>query len=467
MINNSLFLIASPNNENFNTLKKQLQTLIGTSTDDLEDICASTLIKKWSKYKPIDVDKELNITDTDRYNANQGFSLSFTSGTSGIPYQVFGLIAQSGPSWTYVHPSKYRRIRDFHGYNHAITQSPFKMPESVSQDGITVVENDTSSTTHIHLWCYFHQYASPIQPVDMAFFNDIKDSYYFKFGILLLDPTNSYVNLYMMYDSIEDAAAGDVTKAVDMPLSVSSDVHYQKKIIRIPNTTAGSSLVWNAILVCVRVNKATKDMMWTPLPTERLIKFTIGSPEQPSTGDVDVFWAGGRTDMKPLTIVIPAVQNGIYMVQDIYFTNIFANITKFFESTNLNFIINYQLYYSADGTSSPSQAGNNSITEDTYPLSVEGEGDTASYTYRTAIRNGTGTMIPVTSFENLIVYISIALDNGDANSRPVYLKLDEIAEVGQRGYLRIPKGSSSPVGYSLQSIMNALGEDYYEIVQYV
>ena len=447
----TIFTMADKNAVDFNTLKKEIQSVLGSSSWDLEDMCVSSLINKWAKYKPIEVNKVLNINDTDRYNANQGFTVSWISQTANIPGQLLDAVNNTGPSWAYQTPTTYNRIRDFDGYNHADKTTPFQSI-GLPYDGITKAEQGTISTTHMFFECYWHQRASQIQPKDMALFGDYKNSHYFKMGVVVKDPSKSYAELCLLYDSLSAANAGVTTSAIDMPLSVSEDIHYQKKYFKVPNTTSSSTAVWNAILVCVRVNKTTGDIAWLPLPTTIPIRFTVDT----ATGDVSMYWGTLTTDMKPMVLVVPNQQSGMMMTQDIYLTHIFTGLYRFFQSSNLNFTIDYELYYNGG------QVGSNSITPSTQPLTTSGSGNTTMYTYRTPVRKGTGTQVPVDSWENLILYVSVALDNGDANSNRVYFKLNEIKMEGS--LMLIPKGTTARVGYSIQSIMDALGPNNYQIV---
>ena len=94
----------------------------------------------------------------------------------------------------------------------------------------------------------------------MALFGDHKNTHYFKMGVVVRDPSRTYAELCLLYNSLNEANAGVASSAVDMPLSVSEDIHYEKKYFKVPNTTSSSTAVWNAILVCVRVNKTTGDI---------------------------------------------------------------------------------------------------------------------------------------------------------------------------------------------------------------
>lgn len=417
------------------------------------DMCQADSINKWAKYKPVEVNKAVNINDADRYNANQGFNVSFyTGGTSNIPVQLIDAINTAGTSWGYIKVSSYNRIRDFHGYDHNDTTTPFESA-GMPYDGVARVENDTISTTHMFFNVWWHQRASQIQPKDMAIFNDYKDSHYFKMGIIVKDPSKSYAELHFIYDNISAANSDNYLDAIDMPMSVSSEEHYKAKVFRVPYSTSASSYIWKALLVCVRVNKATGDIAWLYLPTEKPITFTVDT----ATGDVEMFWAM-RDNIKPLRVVTAGTAPSGFVgnVQNIYMTNIFAGLQRFFDSSNLDFRVNFELYYNG------SAAGNAAITESTAPIYVSGSGSSTEYTYRTAVRGETGTYFPVDSWSNLVLYVSVALDNGDAPDSSVYLKLDEISMQGN--YMKIPIASSHRAGYTLQSIMDALGSSNYEIV---
>ena len=49
----TIFTMEDKNAVDFNTLKKQIQSVLGSSSWDLEDMCVSSLLNKWAKYKPI------------------------------------------------------------------------------------------------------------------------------------------------------------------------------------------------------------------------------------------------------------------------------------------------------------------------------------------------------------------------------------------------------------------------------
>jgi hypothetical protein len=376
--------------------------------------------------------------------------LTWNTATSGISASTIDSINATGPSWTYIRPTGWKRLRDFDGYNHTDKLTPFQAI-GMPYDGITKAESGTTSTTHIFFECYWHQRASQIQPKDMAIFGDYASSYYLKMGVLVKDPSKSSAQLCLLYDSLSAANTGSTTSAINMPLSVSSDTHYTKKYFKVPNTTSSSTAVWKALLVCVRINKSSGDMAWIPLPTMTAYNFTVDT----AVGDVSTFWAISRSDMRPLTLVVPQEQNGYYMLQEVYMTNIFTGLKRFFDSTNLNFKVEYELYMNG------SQLGRGTITESTSPLATSGSGELTEYTYRTSLRNS-GTFTPVASWSDLMVYVSVSLNNADNNNNTIYLRLDQI--MWQGNYMLIPKGSTTRVGYSMQSIMDALGTGYYQIV---
>ena len=138
------FTMADSNTVDFNTLKKQIQSVLGSSSWDLEDLCVSSLIKIGAKYKPVRHSTLTNITDAQRKSVNWGMlakemesiRTNVLINTGGI-----GTAFSSIPSptkWEHLRPrgasySEYNRIRDFDGYNHGS-----EPPMDISSSSTTV-----------------------------------------------------------------------------------------------------------------------------------------------------------------------------------------------------------------------------------------------------------------------------------------------------------------------------------------
>lgn len=109
-----------------------VQRALGESSGDLGTLCKSNRINKWSKYKPMSINKMFNVTNADRASAMYGM---------GVPtllryYELF----TNGSNWSYNKPtggstSPYR-IEDFVGY-YSAASCPFyiNMDNSIKSNG--------------------------------------------------------------------------------------------------------------------------------------------------------------------------------------------------------------------------------------------------------------------------------------------------------------------------------------------
>lgn len=418
---------------------------VGPRTDGkyyLSDICLAENIRKWSKFKPIEVDKPANITTTDRYNANQGFNLAWNTTINNISSSVIDAFNSSGATWEYVRPSTYKRMRDFDGYDHNATTTPFQAtPNTQTEDGIELEETSDTAT---YCYCYWHQRATSIQPIDMAIFNEWKDTHHLKIGAIVMPPAGTG-KLYLIYNSKNDADTDNAANAVDMPLSVSSDNHIISKWVKLPKSTASSTSKWRAMFVCVRVNKATGDKAWIPLPTMRDISFTIAN----TVADIGAFWSvyGGNKMIKVVATPSSLVQ-GQYNIYNIYFNNSFFP-ASLFSASGLSVTFEIAI------NSSSNTLYSKTIDKGSTPIYVQSSGNDAMVFFWTPIK-ADGNFFPAI-LDDLVVYLS-----GKRGNTTIYYKLDEVVESGI--YKMIPKATTSRVGYKLKDIFAAIGTSNYEIV---
>lgn len=416
---------------------------VGPRTDGkyyLSDICLADNIRKWSKFKPIEVDKPANITTTDRYNANQGFNLAWNTTINNISSSDIDAFNNGGATWEYVRPSTYKRIRDFDGYDHNATTTPFQA-EGQTTDGIELEETSDTAT---YCYCYWHQRAASIQPIDMAIFKEYdNDTYDLKMGAIVMPPSGTG-KLYMIYDSKNDADTDNALDAVEMPLSVSTDTHNISRWIKLPKSTAASNAKWRAMFVCVRVNKTTGDKAWIPLPTMRDISFTIAN----TVADIGAFWSvyGGNKMIK--VVANPSAVAGRYDVYNIYFNNSFFPASLFSAS-------GLSIKFEIAASSSSNTLYSRTIDQNSTPVYVQSSGTDAMVFFWTPIKDGSNAFSVV--LDDLVVYLS-----GKRGNTTIYYKLDEVVESGI--YKMIPKATTSRVGYKLKDIFAAIGTSNYEIV---
>lgn len=407
------------------------------------DINTAENIREWQKCKPIEVDKAVNITETDRYNANQGFNLTWNTTINNISSSVIDTFNNSGATWEYIKPSKYFRIRDFHGYNHNVNTTPFQAtPNTQTEDGIELEETSDSAT---YCYCYWHQRPTSIQPKDMAIFGEYQSTHYLKIGAVIMPPSGTG-KLYMIYNSKNDADTDNAANAVDMPLSrsESDDPHIISKWIKLPKSTAASNAKWRAMFVCVRVNKTTGDKAWIPLPTMRDISFTIAN----TVADIGAFWSvyGGNKMIK--VVANPSAVAGRYDVYNIYFNNSFFPASLFSAS-------GLSIKFEIAASSSSNTLYSRTIDQNSTPVYVQSSGTDAMVYFSTPIKDGSSAFSVV--LDDLVVYLS-----GTRGNTTIYYKLDEVVESGI--YKMIPKATTSRVGYKLKDIFAAIGTSNYEIV---
>lgn len=413
-------------------------------------------INKWAKYKPIEVDKTSKIDEQDRFNANQGFAVTWIqiSGAT-IPPQLFNELVNRGLTWDYIRPSTWFRMLDFDGYDHIDTLTPFQVSTNLGMDGIGRVTNDTYESGYNYMFCNFHQWASQIQPKDMALFASAenKANYDYKMAVMVLSPS-SRVEIYYLYNSIADAKADNMSNAVEMPLEVSGET-FRQTYFKMPNSNVGSGYLWKAMLICVRVNKTTQDKAWIPLPTQQVYSTSILNP----TADIEVYWAINRADMKPLRITRQAQSGNVIPITGVYMTHILVGLNKYVTNQNINFDIRYEW-------AMPTGNRNQQPIDLQGYIDSAGTGDLKEYTYRTNVLTSPVVPLMNANWENLIVYMSTSLKNGDADDETIYYDLANMNWQGN--YLRIPPANGVR-GYSLKAIMDKFDElglsQYYEIVQ--
>lgn len=145
----TIFTMDDDNKVYFNTLKKQIQSVLGSSSWDLEDMCASSLIKIGAKYKPVRSSTPSDITEAERREVNWGLlakdnasiktNFIHTDSEAGNPFTSYDIEAWEylRPRGNAVTPTEYNRIRDFDGYNHRAVA-----PLAISSSAVEVNMNN-------------------------------------------------------------------------------------------------------------------------------------------------------------------------------------------------------------------------------------------------------------------------------------------------------------------------------------
>lgn len=102
--------------ENNITTDSVAQTL-GVNAHDIGTLCISDNINKWSKYKPVRLNKVSAIGDANWYKGEDG--------NCGYEIPLMKYAEESSiKSWTYLKPTNYYRLDDFAGYDHTNRQPP-------------------------------------------------------------------------------------------------------------------------------------------------------------------------------------------------------------------------------------------------------------------------------------------------------------------------------------------------------
>ena len=415
----------------------EIADLVGVSAGSdgrlhLADVCRADKIKKWAKNKPIEASKTGGITANDRINANQGFNVSWNTAITNISSSLLDAISAAGYSWEYVKPTTYKRIRDFDGYDHTQNTTPFQA-EGQTTDGIELAQ---TADDYNFLYCYWHQRPTEIQPVDMALFKDFQSTHAFKIGVVVKPPTGN-ANLHLVYNTMSDAQNDSWADAVDMPLSVSSIKHNVSKYLKLPKSSASSTSTWKALFVCVRINKATGDKAWIPLPTMRDVSFQVNN----DAADVFIAWINYQ-EMKALRIEVPFYTNNVPAISEIRLTNLFLNF-DFAGGAEAKFEAYYNggVLYTA------------TIDKNTAPIVGTGVVAGDLRIYSTSL-TGAPRTVPI---EDIVMYLSVK--KGDST---IYYNLGEAATSSYG--LRIPPATTARVGYTMKQIFGVLGEGNYEIV---
>lgn len=415
----------------------EIADLVGASAGadgrlHLADVCRADKITKWAKNKPIEASKTGGLNANDRINANQGFDVSWNTAITNISSSLLDAISAAGFSWEYVKPSTFKRIRDFDGYNHKATITPFQA-EGQTTDGIELAQ---AADDHNFFFCYWHQRPTEIQPADMALFRDFQSTHAFKIGVVVKPPTGN-ANLHLVYNTMSDAQSDNWADAVDMPLSVSSVTHNVSKYLKLPKSSASSTSTWKALFVCVRINKTTGDKAWIPLPTMRDVSFQVNN----DAADVHIAW-GAYQNEKPLRIVVSFYTNGVPAISEIRLTNFLFNFE--FDS---GVEIKFEAYYNGGVLYTAT------IDKNTTPIFGTGVVGGLLQIFVTSLTGAPRTV----HIEDIVMYLSVKKGN-----TTIYYNLGE-ATTSSYG-LRIPPATTARVGYTMKQIFEVLGEGNYEIV---
>lgn len=175
-VNGNIFTMEDSNAVTFRTLCNQLAGLLQSASSDFENLCQSSMIKRFSRYKPEDYNTPLHLTEAQRAENHYGFSkeaLYFKAGFSTEPHAVYEYIKPKGGA------SSPNRMRDWDGYYHGAVSPLFlDFPRDLYVDyvnGVAIIANSTGKTGYDPTKCV-------------------------KLGEIIKAPSNMYVALYIFYD---------------------------------------------------------------------------------------------------------------------------------------------------------------------------------------------------------------------------------------------------------------------------
>lgn len=175
----------------FNDIKLTL----GTSANDIGQLCTSTLINRWSKNKPVRYDSPAELTAAQRKFTNYGFDMNYSEDIY-IPNLYTKVV--DNPEWVYLQPQNgnWHRTLDFNGYNHNAVP-PF------SYDSFPEVINTVVDTASIQFRILKNSLAE-IDMDDLAYFDGKQSS--FRYAIALRK--SGATDVYLYYgDTIADAGS--------------------------------------------------------------------------------------------------------------------------------------------------------------------------------------------------------------------------------------------------------------------
>ena len=119
--------------------------VLNADTGDWKALCTNTGINKYAKFRPIERDTHLELTEAQRQDSNCGIDCSDTS-TGCFSTSLKSLLdrAKALNDWTRILPSTNYRITDFDGY-YKNARAPFRQTENIAG-------NVTSPTSQEQIW---------------------------------------------------------------------------------------------------------------------------------------------------------------------------------------------------------------------------------------------------------------------------------------------------------------------------
>jgi len=215
-VNGNVFTMADNNTETHTALCQQLAGLINSASSDFEDLCQSSMIKKFARYKPEDYNTPVNLTEAQRKENHYGFgkeSLYFKAGFSTEPHAVYEYIKPKGGA------TSPNRMRDWDGYYHgAVSPLYLDFPRDLYIDyanGVSIIANSTGKSGY-----------DPAKCVTL--------------GDILKAPNDMYVALYIFYTGSMQWLLPTNVKVNDLSVSTFPNILFAYSESVLPSDVSGN-----------------------------------------------------------------------------------------------------------------------------------------------------------------------------------------------------------------------------------
>lgn len=194
-----------------------IQTVLGSSANDIGALITNGAIKMWAKYKPVSntVFNTYSQLEEDTTNHRMVWKASSDwwrglTGTCGITIPVYslGTIVGTDDVWEYVKPGGGAhpfRFLDFNQYNHN-AQRPFRL----TIDESAVLGRLSAYRASLYMW------PSASLPDDNLLLSDVGNFNNYYFGIVVSNGVQAYIKTNAV--NISNAAGGDIISLEGCPL---------------------------------------------------------------------------------------------------------------------------------------------------------------------------------------------------------------------------------------------------------
>ena len=474
MRNGNKFTMNTPNTtETLGDLLSQLGGILGVGRRSdgkfyLADMCTASSIKKWAMYKPIEHETQANLTDALRKAANQGFNLQWWYDLASM----VSYVRQNNASWEYKDIVSWKRLRDFNGYNHAMTMTPYKLIQSTAEEGIAQYvwqSSDNYNKERTPLACNFtHKAEAEIQPTDLALFGT---GYTYIYGVIACNQNWGDATLYTLYKSLSSGLnqSGSDTHAVTM--NPNSDIRWRYSAnsaytsnpayFSIPANSNTQSNTMKFIPCIIRMSGSSQAGI-LPLPTERIMEFRTFNP----TADVMTMWARS-TSPKPLRIY--KASGNSQLINSFRVRLSFLDLEKFTDA-GLDFEIGYEVRYNGNEMSTMGRKITPSNFNDYVVSKTSAGNDQYLYTLEVFLQGDTGNAggLPIINSDvrefAIDVYIAFDVKGGDAAQNKVYQNLAGEKQGPSANFpLVLQTQAKNPFVSKVSDIMTLLTSTYYSI----